>query len=213
MSENLVPPEQSVSPTDGNQQQTTDWQAAYKALQGKYNAQNSLLQAAQQAGTSKDTEIETLRTTLGAEKMTLEQKYTAEQAGRNALAAQLAEAQTQNKTLLAEKTKFDALATLEATPEVKAGLLKVMSKLPSADTLDLQKEILQTFAGAMSDVANARETQLKAGVTPGYGIGAAAPADPSSVDGWNALVGKTSWGTPEYEAVQERYLAWAMKNQ
>lgn len=111
---------------------------------------------------------------------------------------QLTEANTNTATLKSDLTaaqqrlvKVDALTQLindpasglELSPAAQIELFKLIDKLPGAADVDSAKETIRQFAQFGMAVAQDRQQQANAGVTPGLG-GTPPPAHPTTREGW-----------------------------
>ncbi|WP_119071538.1 hypothetical protein [Aggregatilinea lenta] len=193
-----VPQNPAAAATDGTPQPTNP---AAAALQDEPTVSHKAYAQMQTRYNVLKKQYDELAVSFG----TLNETHEQSEATAAARLQQLTEANVNTTTLKSDLTaaqqrlvKVDALTQLindpasglELTPAAQIELLKLVDKLPGAADVDAAKETIRQFAQFGMAVAQDRQQQANAGVTPGLG-GTPPPAQPTTREGWlNHLDGK-----------------------
>ena len=115
-----------------------------------------------------------------------------------------------------QETELKNLKALELKVKVakklnRPELLKIIDRIPALEDEETLEVVMKDFLGFADELVASREQQLLAGVTPGVGVGAQAPAKPSSGKGWEDYINGLPLGSKDRVAALNEYGDWLEK--
>lgn len=118
----------------------------------------------------------------------------------------------------AQTTELIELRALRLKLEVardlqRPDLVEILDRLPNLTDKEALTTIAKDFLGWGDNLVQARETQLKAGVTDPISSVVTAPVKPSTSQGWEEYVNSIPLGTPERSKAMDEFGDWADSQQ
>lgn len=112
-----------------------------------------------------------------------------------------------------QQSELKALQALQLKVKVarklnRPELLKILDNIPALEDEATLETVMKDFIGFADDLVATREKQLLAGITPGVGAGAQAPAKPATPKGWEEYINALPLGSTDRAKALDEYGDW-----